>query len=339
MDWLIRYLTNENAKHKKTLLIVSHDRSFLDATCTDIIVMEHQRLSYHVGSYSDYQLQMQEKASRQAQILDASERQRAKAEAFIQKQANNKKSTDPNKQRQAKMIREKKLDRLGNYREDGKRYKQFSLKKMDESSLRLAQKVNVERDEAVLKLRFPNPTWPPGVAEGSPLVQLDDVSFAYTADDGEFLLRNLTLNLERGSKIALVGSNGCGKSTLIKLIVGELEGIGKTTGKTWRHPSLRFGHVTQYSVEELEEYAEMTVVEYAENILASGRASSSVIREASGNVRQYLGAFGLGGPHALRQIKTLSGGERMRLCFASVLSDEPHVLFLDEVRWWTPGVP
>ena len=74
----------------------------------------------------------------------------------------------------------------------------------------------------------------------------------------------------------------------------------------------------------------MTVVQYAENVLSVGRVSSTIIKAASGNVRQYLGGFGLGGAHALRKIGTLSGGERMRLCFATVLADEPHLLFLDE---------
>ena len=112
MNWLTQYFTRED-RQDRTLMIVSHDRSFLDAVCTDIVVMEHQRLSYHVGNYSEYQRQMQEKASRQAQIIDASERQRSEAAAFVQKQQNSKKSTDPNKQRQAKTIREKKLDRIG----------------------------------------------------------------------------------------------------------------------------------------------------------------------------------------------------------------------------------
>lgn len=329
MNWLIHYLTKEDTKQDRTLMVVSHDRSFLDAICTDIIVMEHQRLSYHVGNYSEYQRQMQEKSARQAQILDASERQKAKAMAFVQKQQNSKKSTDPNKQRQAKMIKEKKMDRIGNYREDGKRYKLNSLKKLDESYVRLAQKVHIERDDPVLKLQFPNPTWPPGVPENSPLIQLDQASFTYNTDTKP-LLKDLTLSIARGSKIALVGSNGCGKSTLIKWITGELEGMGKMTGTIWRHPSLRIGHVSQYSVEELEKYAHMTVVEYAEEHLSTGRASSTVIKEASGNVRQYLGAFGLGGAHAHRPIGKLSGGERMRLCFATVLADEPHLLFLDE---------
>ena len=310
------------------MIVVSHDRAFLDAICTDIIVMEHQRLQYHVGSFSDYQRQKEEKATHHAQNLDASEKQRSKALAFIQEHQNSKKSTDPNKQRQAKMIKDKKLDRIGNYREDGKRYKQFSMKKLDVAYVHLAQKVEIERDEAVLKIRFPNPTWPPGIPEGAPLVQLDGVSFGYDPTQ-DSQLKNLTLSICRGSKIALVGNNGCGKTTLIKLITGELD-QKVTTRSAWRHPNLRFGHVTQYAVEELEKYSSMTVVQYAENVLSVGRVSSTIIKAASGNVRQYLGGFGLGGAHALRKIGTLSGGERMRLCFATVLADEPHLLFLDE---------
>jgi ATP-binding cassette, subfamily F, member 3 len=117
LQWLIRYI--QGSDH--TLMVVSHDRSFLDAVCTDIVVMEHQRLTYHVGSYSHYQQQVQEKAAREAQILDAADRQRSKAVAFVQKHQQssmaNKKNADPNKQRQAKMIKEKKMDRIGNYRE------------------------------------------------------------------------------------------------------------------------------------------------------------------------------------------------------------------------------
>lgn len=330
MSWLIQYLTNEDKKAERTLIVVSHDREFLDAICTDIVVLEHQRLNYHVGSFSEYERQIQEKNARQAQILDASERQRNKALAFVQEHQHSKKSSDPNKQRQAKMIREKKLDRIGNYREDGKRYKQFSLKKLDASYIQTAEQVHIERQEAVLKLHFPHPTWPPGVPEGSPLVQLEEVSFRYDCRRDP-QLKHLTLNISRGRKIALVGNNGSGKSTLITLITKDLDATeGVTTGNLWKHPNVRFGHVTQYAVEELEVYSSMTVVEYAEKNLSSRTVASRVIQAASGNVRQYLGGFGLGGAHALRTVGTLSGGERMRLCFATILADEPHVLFLDE---------
>lgn len=213
---------------------------------------------------------------------------------------------------------------------DGKRFKNNSLKKMSEDSFRVAQKVHIERDDPTLRLKFPNPTFPPGLAlEHSPLVRMENVSFAYR-EDAPFLLQHVTLNLTRGSKVAVVGKNGCGKTTLVKLITGELDKTGKRNGEVWRHPSLRIGHISQYSVEELETFHKMTVIEYAEEQLASGKASSKVIAEASGNVRQYLGAFGLGGDHAHRTIGSLSGGERMRLCFATVLADEPQLLLMDE---------
>jgi ATP-binding cassette subfamily F protein 3 len=130
--------------------------------------------------------------------------------------------------------------------------------------------------------------------------------------------------------------NNLGKSTLLKLLTGDVrvpdpENYYRYKGDlSWRHPTIRIGHMTQYSVEELDEFASLTVVEYAEEKLKRGRASREIISGASGNVRQYLGAFGLGGAHAHRPIGKLSGGERMRLCFATVFAEEPHILCLDE---------
>jgi ATP-binding cassette, subfamily F, member 3 len=253
------------------------------------------------------------------------------------------------------MIREKKIERIGNYRQDGKRYKQFSLATLSEDSIRLAEKVEVKAQEAVIQMYFPNPSWPPGIGPNDVIVRMENLSFGYIDENGNDinnskpLLNNVTASLHRGSKVALVARNGAGKTTLMKLIAGELvlaknptscpDGMTSTTatvvasygGEFWRHGSLRIGHVTQYSVEELERaHAAKTVVEYAEEMLKSGRASSSIVAKAGGNVRQYLGAFGLGGKHALRPIGKLSGGERMRLCFATVLAEEPHLLAMDE---------
>lgn len=315
---------------------MSHDRSFLDEVCTDIILFEHKKLRYHVGNYSAFQLQQDEKHARRAQILDASERKRAAAVSFVEQQqrGSSKKHQDPKKQRQAKMIKEKKLDRIGNYREDGKRYKTKSLKKLSEDYIRAPEKVVIEADEPVARLKFVNPTWPPGITSGAPLIQADDMSFAYNRD-APFLLKHLTLDINRGSKVALVGRNGSGKSTLMNLFTGNISPEDKDRrfkGTLWTHQCLRIGHVTQHSVERLDEFASLTVVKYAENELLSGSACAAISSSAGGskNVRQYLGAFGLGGSHAKRLIGTLSGGERMRLCFATLMAEQPHLLCLDE---------
>ncbi|KAL3775725.1 hypothetical protein ACHAW5_002937 [Stephanodiscus triporus] len=336
MAWLENFLTMERVGNPLTIICVSHDRSFLDNVCTDVIVMEHKRLTYHVGNYSDYQRKIQEKRARECQILDASERQREKALVFVKKQLQqSKKSSDPNKQRQAKMIKEKKLDRIGNYREDGKRYKLNSLKKLDEEFVRLPQKVYVEIDEPVVKLRLPSPVWPPSIMQGSPIIQMKDVNFSYEfakktcKNDSSYLLRNVTLDVTQNTKAAIVGVNGCGKTTLCQLLTGDIDDA-RVQGTVWRHPNLRIGHITQYSVEEMNKFSHLTLLQYAEEKLLVGDASKCVIAKASGNVRQYLGAFGLGGSHATRLISALSGGERMRLCFATVLSNAPHLLILDE---------
>jgi ATP-binding cassette, subfamily F, member 3 len=199
------------------------------------------------------------------------------------------------------MIKEKKLDRIGNYREDGKRFKQFSLKKLSEDNVRLAQKVVIEVDVPTVKLRLPDPSWPPCINDGTPLIQMEDVNFSYNTSpepDAELLLKQLTLNITRKTKAAIVGKNGCGKSSLLKLLVGEVC-LAKRQGIISTHPNIRVGFVSQYSVEELNQYAHMTVVQYAEEFLSSGDVCSS---KASGNIRQYLGMFGLGGAHAYRQI-------------------------------------
>jgi ATP-binding cassette subfamily F protein 3 len=233
------------------------------------------------------------------------------------------------------MMRDKKLDRLGNYREDGKRYKLKSLKKLSEDSVRLAQKVVIETDEPVIKMNFPNPTWPPAIStDDAPIMRMEHLSFGYCATARK-ILDNVTLSSRRGSKVALVGRNGAGKSSMVSVINGDFDSSSNyqyfLEGSFWVHPGIRIGHVSQYSVEELEmQAAAKTVLEYAEETLMSGRASAEIVAKAAGNVRNYLGAFGLGGKHALRKIGTLSGGERMRLCFAKVLADEPHLLLLDE---------
>ena len=346
LDWLIQYINQSNI----TMILVSHDKFFLDAVCTDMMVMEHYTLTYHVGNYTMYEQQVQEKTTREAQIVDAAERQRTKAIEFIQRQqSNHTKSSDPNKQRQAKMIRDKKLDRIGNYREDGKRYKLRSLKTLDEKSCRLAQKVLVEIDEQPLvQLRFPNPIWSPSIGRTDDIIRFENLSLHYNrstnADDTEHrtrrILDDVTVSIQRESKIALVGINGCGKTTLIKLLArsgpkNDTTNNNETTaiccsGTLWIHPTIRIGHVSQYSVEEMEIYAQMTVLDYAEQYLMTGRAAADIVNKASHNVRQYLGGFGLGGKHAMQLIGKLSGGERMRLCFAKVLADNPNVLLLDE---------
>jgi ATP-binding cassette subfamily F protein 3 len=197
LEWLSNYLQNSN----HTVIVVSHDQSFLDI-CTNIIIFEHKKLTYHPGNYSTYELHQQEKAAHQAQILDASERQKAKAVAFVKKQETtaSKKNADPKKQRQAKMIK-KKMDRIGSYREDGKRYNNFSLSKLSEDAMRHSQKVHIEAGDPVVRMKFPNPSWANNMTPGSKLIKIESVSFGYDPM-GTPLLNNVTLGVQPGNKIS-----------------------------------------------------------------------------------------------------------------------------------------
>ena len=101
-------------------------------------------------------------------------------------------------------------------------------------------------------------------------------------------------------------------------------------GILWRFPTLRIGHVAQHDVESLVvEHGAKTPVEYAGEKLRE-YTDSAAIAATTGSIRQYLGGYGLGGKHATRPIASLSGGERMRLCFAATFAMRPHLLLLGQ---------
>jgi ATP-binding cassette, subfamily F, member 3 len=104
-------------------------------------------------------------------------------------------------------------------------------------------------------------------------------------------------------------------------------------GDIWIHPNIQIGYITQYTIEELgQNYGDKTILEYTEQIvLRQSKASSEIIKKGLGDIRQYLGGLGLGSTRVLSlPIKLLSGGEKMRLSFATIFSNEPHLLLLDE---------
>ena len=130
----------------------------------------------------------------------------------------------------------------------------------------------------------------------------------------------MTLNVLARSRISILGKNGSGKSTLVKLLCGELQPDSKV-GAFHRHPNLKVAHISQHHIEQLGAYLEQSPVQYFMN-----HHSAKNEYEA----RQFLGGFGLVGDLALQPIGTLSGGQKARLTFATVMYIAPHVLILDE---------
>jgi len=316
---------------------------------TDIIKFQHAKLIYHVGNYSTLRESEEQMWSRNCGIAAAVAKKEQKAKDFIQKQrsmANNKRRDD-NKLRQAKE-REKKLSRIGLYAQNGQRFQLqppegnlashingtyttsdgFTSTFVDNSQKSFGEEKNR------LNFRFPSATPLKGVTgEYAPLITMEDCRFRYNSaaeanannkkertpkSTPSWLLQNLTLNVSVGSRIAVIGKNGSGKSTLVKLLCGELSVKG---GEFRSHPNLKIAHITQHHIEHLGAYLEHTPVEY---FMIHHKANSEQ------EVRQFLGGFGLVGPLALQLIGTLSGGQKARLAFATVMYNAPHVLILDE---------
>ena len=164
-------------------------------------------------------------------------------------------------------------------------------------------------DDPRWKFEFPDP----GVL-GVPVLQVQDVAFGYSADKPLFTGANFGIDTD--SRIAIVGPNGVGKSTLLKLILGELE---PSAGHVARNPKLRVACFTQHHTAQLDMSA--TPLEYLSRLYPGHKPET---------LRAHLSSFGLSGDLALQPIRTLSGGQKSRVSFAIISWRKPHVLVLDE---------
>jgi len=134
------------------------------------------------------------------------------------------------------------------------------------------------------------------------------------------------LTVQPGDRVALVGKNGEGKSTLVKLLIGELKA---TKGAVEKHPRLRIGYYSQHSVEELSKLSLLSVSALEHFINQLKEVHNIVLDEGTG--RQFLGAFGLHGTTAVNPLSRLSGGQKVRLALAMIVYPAPDLLVLDEV--------
>jgi ATP-binding cassette subfamily F protein 3 len=147
-----------------------------------------------------------------------------------------------------------------------------------------------------------------------PLLVLEDVAVGYTPDTP--VLSGLDLRIDPDDRIAFVGRNGNGKTTLARLLAGQLAPMA---GKVAASGKLTVGYFAQHQIEEL--VAEDTPLQHMERLLPDAK---------QGAVRAHLGRFGFSGDKAMVAVKKLSGGERARLSLALITRDAPHILILDE---------
>lgn len=272
--WLKSFIRD----YPHTILMVSHDRDFLNDAVGSILHIDQTKLVFYQGNYDSFELQRREKQALQVKLKKKQEEQRKHMQAFV--------------------------DRF-RYKESKARQAQSRLK-----ALARLQPVAEVVDDHVTPFNFPSPE----KALAPPLIRFDKASVGYAP--GHDILRNITLRLDPDDRIALLGSNGNGKSTFAKLLCGKL----KISSGEMKHPQkMTVGYFAQHQLDELS--PERTPYDYI----------SALMRDApEAKRRARLGAAGFGVNLATSRCETLSGGEKARLLFMLASFHGPHILVLDE---------
>ncbi|GGI81458.1 glycosyl transferase family 1 [Polymorphobacter multimanifer] len=270
------WLENFLKSYRATIVVISHERDLLNNVVDNILHLEGGKITLYPGGYDDFERQRAERLSQLASAREAQAAQRAKLQDYI---ARNSARASTAKQAQSR---------------------QKALAKMQP----IAEAVT----DPSLVFNFPSPP-----ALKPPLVQLDHAAVGY---DGKAILEQIDLRLDPDDRLALLGRNGNGKTTLARLLSGQLPAMA---GSKHAPGKLRVGYFTQYQVEELD--SDDTPLEHMSRLMRGANPSQ---------VRAQLGRFGFSGAMAEQKVGKMSGGEKARLALALITRDAPHLLILDE---------
>ncbi|MBV9203475.1 MAG: ABC-F family ATP-binding cassette domain-containing protein [Alphaproteobacteria bacterium] len=271
--WLERFLRN----YRRTLILVSHDRRFLDAVTTTTLHLQHGKLTAYSGGFDAYLRARTEAARRLEALAKQQALERQKLQAFV--------------------------DRF-RYKASKARQAQSRLK-----ALARLEPIVLPAEEAPTRIIFPEP---PQLSP--PLISLDRVAVGYVP--GKPVLSRLDLRLDPDDRIALLGANGNGKTTLARLLAGRLAPVA---GQVTRSPKLCCGFFAQHQIEEMQ--PEASPFDHLSALMPDRPPEA---------VRARLGSFGFGQDKAFTRVADLSGGERARLNLALATYDSPALLILDE---------
>ena len=270
--WLEDFLVN----YKATIVVVSHERDFLNNVVDHILHLQNGKITLYAGGYDSFERQRAERMAQLAAAKANQDAQRAKLQDYV---ARNSARASTAKQAQSR---------------------QKMLAKM--------QPIAELANDPTLSFDFPDPS-----ELRPPLITLDMASVGY-ADTP--ILKRLNMRLDPDDRVALLGRNGNGKTTLARLLAAQLtpmDGEMNATGK------MKVGYFTQYQVEELD--ADDTPLEHMTRIMRGASPAA---------VRAQLGRFGFSGDKAVGKVGKMSGGEKARLALALITRDAPHMLILDE---------
>ena len=272
IQWLEDFLIDNG----QAVVVISHDRAFVDHITTRTIEVTMGRIYDYKVNYSQYLQLRKERREQQRKAYDEQQKMIAETREFIE------------------------------------RFKGTYSKTLQvQSRVKMLEKLEIlevdEEDTSALRLKFP-----PSPRSGSYPVTIENVSKAY---GDHTVFRNANLMIERGDKIAFVGKNGEGKSTLVKCIMKEIEHEGTLT----LGHNVMIGYFAQNQASLLDE--NLTVFQTIDDV-AQG--------DIRNKIKDLLGAFMFGGENSAKKVKVLSGGERTRLAMIKLLLEPVNLLILDE---------
>ena len=270
--WLEQWLR----RYQGTLLLISHDRDFLDAVVTSIAHIENQHISLYSGNYSAFEVQRAERLAQQQSAHLKQQQSIAHMQSFIDR-----------------------------FRAKATKAKQAQSRIKALEKMRLIAPAHID---SPFHFEFRTPRALP-----TSLLKLDGVATGYGENK---VLDNINFSLIPGERIGLLGLNGAGKSTFIKLLANELQPF---RGIMTRAKDLKIGYFAQHQVEQLDLEAHA--------LLTMQRLGAELSER---EIRSYLGGFNFQGEKVLQAVKTFSGGEKARLVLALLIWSRPNLLLLDE---------
>lgn len=285
--WLTDYLEN----WKKSLIVVSHNRDFLDNICSDIIHLHNKQLNYYKGNYNDFG--KMSKQIREKELKDWDKLQK-KIKENKEKKSRGQLSTKDEKNTKEK--KNKKNKHTSN---------ESSSSDKHQKELELTQKPK----EYVVKFSFPEAS-----ELTPPILEVKDVTFQY--NENKKIFDNLDLGITMDDRICIVGANGVGKTTLLNIIMNELQ---PTNGEVSCNRHLRVGRYNQHFVDKLP--IDKSAVEYL---------LQTFPKQKEHLIRSLLGRYGLSGNTHLIPMKQLSGGQKARIQLLLISLSNPHIILMDE---------
>mmetsp|Transcript_109568 Transcript_109568/g.244637 ORF Transcript_109568/g.244637 Transcript_109568/m.244637 type:complete len:600 (-) Transcript_109568:76-1875(-) len=279
------WLEDHLSRYKKCLFVISHSQDFLNAVCTHIVWLNRTKLAYYGGNYAAFVKAVDDEERVQMKVYE-------KQQADIEKLTTFVRVNKANGVAQSAKSKKKVLEKVQDDAVDKPQLRQCTLQFTFDECTKLEP----------------------------PVLPFDQVSFSYSGKPEDYLYKKLDLGVDCDSRVALVGPNGCGKSTLVKLMSGELSA---TEGTIKRHQHLVLGQFHQHSADVLE--PDLSPLAFMKKQFPPPECKKS--EEVW---RAYLAMFGFSSKQMTAEIGMLSDGQKSRLVFAMLAMKPYNLLLLDE---------